>query len=155
MRRKHLILDLSHMADQAVADAFALWRGPIMASHSNARAIVPGDRQLTDESVAEIARRGGVVGISFYQRHLRTSGRATLQDVVRHVVHHARAAGDPQHVALGTDLDGGFDAKHAPIGDLSELKELPARLRLHFNKTQVDGIMGGNWLAFLERSLPS
>ena len=155
MRRKHLILDLSHMADQAVADAFALWRGPIMASHSNARAIVPGDRQLTDESVAEIARRGGVVGISLYQRHLRTSGRATLQDVVRHVVHHARAAGDPQHVALGTDLDGGFDAKHAPIDDLSELKELPARLRLHFNRSQVDGIMGGNWLAFLERSLPA
>ena len=155
MRRKHLILDLSHMADQAVADAFAIWRGPIMASHSNARAIVPGDRQLSDESVAEIARRGGVVGISFYQRHLRTPGRATLEDVVRHVVHHARAAGDPQHVALGTDLDGGFDAKHAPIGDLSELKELPARLRLHFNKTQVDGIMGGNWLAFLEGSLPA
>src|SRR5437588_76906 len=146
MRRKHVILDLSHMADQAVADAFSMWRGPIMASHSNARAIVPGDRQLTDVSVAEIARRGGVVGISFYQRHLRTSGRATLQDVVRHVVHHARAAGDPQHVALGTDLDGGFDARHAPIADLSELKELPARLRLHFNRSQVDGIMGGNWL---------
>ena len=67
---------------------------------------------------------------------------------------YARAAGDPQHVALGTDLDGGFDAKHAPIADLSELKELPARLRLHFSRSQVDGIMGGNWLAFLERSLP-
>src|SRR5207248_3377259 len=155
MRRKHVILDLSHMADQAVVDAFAIWRGPIMASHSNARDIVPGDRQLTDESVAEIARRGGVVGISFYQRHLRTSGRTPLQDVVRHVAHHAQAAGDPQHVALGTDLDGGFDATHAPLGDLSELKELPARLRLHFNKTQVDGIMGANWPAFLERSPPA
>src|SRR5436305_12138086 len=76
MRRKHVILDLSHMADQAVADAFALWRGPIMASHSNARAIVPGDRQLTDGSVAEIGRRGGVLGISFYQRPRRTPGRA-------------------------------------------------------------------------------
>src|SRR5256885_15183526 len=44
MRRKHVILDLSHMADQAVADAFATWRGPIMASHSNARQILPGHR---------------------------------------------------------------------------------------------------------------
>ena len=154
MRRKHVILDLSHMADQAVADAFAIWRGPIMASHSNARDIVPGDRQLTDESVAEIARRGGMVGVSFYAHHLRTSGRATMNDVVKHLVNHARAAGGPEHVGLGTDLDGGFDVRYAPFDNLAKLKELPARLRLHFNKTQVEGIMGNNWLNFLERSLP-
>src|SRR5438067_10382759 len=155
MRRKKVILDLSHMADAAVADAFASWRGPIMASHSNARALVPGDRQVTDETVAEIARRGGVVGVSFYQHHLRQSGRATLEDVVKHLVHHARAAGSPEHIGLGTDLDGGFDARQAPVDSLARLKELPARLRLHFSKTQVEGIMGGNWLAFLERSLPA
>jgi len=154
MRRKHVILDLSHMADQAVADAFSVWRGPIMASHSNARAIVRGDRQLTDESVAEIARRGGVVGVSFYSHHLRSSRRATLNDVVKHLVHHAHAAGGPEHVALGTDLDGGFDARQAPIDSLAKLKELPARLRVHFNRSQVEGIMGNNWLAFLDRSLP-
>jgi len=154
MRRKHVILDLSHMADQAVADAFSMWRGPMMASHSNARAIVPGDRQLTDVSVAEIARRGGVVGVSFYSHHLRSSGRATLNDVVKHIVHHARAAGGPEHVGLGTDLDGGFDARYAPIDSLAKLKELPARLRLHFNRSQVEGIMGNNWLDFLNKSLP-
>ena len=154
MRRKHVILDLSHMADQAVADAFSMWRGPIMASHSNARAIVPGDRQLTDVSVAEIARRGGVVGVSFYSHHLRSSGRATLNDVVKHIVHHARAAGGPEHVGLGTDLDGGFDARYAPIDSLAKLKELPPRLRLHFNRSQVEGIMGNNWLDFLNKSLP-
>ena len=155
MRRKQVILDLSHMADEAVADAFGMWRGPVMASHSNARAIVPGDRQVTDETVAEIARRGGMVGVSFYRQHLRSSGRATLNDVVNHVVHHARSAGGPEHVGLGTDLDGGFDARHAPIDSLARLKGLPARLRLHFNRAQVEGIMGGNWLTFLERSLPS
>jgi membrane dipeptidase len=142
------------MADQAVADAFAMWRGPIMASHANARAIVAGDRQLTDETVAEIARRGGVVGVSFYQHHLRASGRATLNDVVKHIVHHARSAGGPEHVGIGSDLDGGFDARYAPFDNLAKLKELPARLRLHFNRVQVEGIMGGNWLEFLERSLP-
>jgi membrane dipeptidase len=154
MRRKRVILDLSHMAEQAVADAFAMWRGPIMASHSNARALVPGDRQLTDETVAEIARRGGVVGVSFYEHHLRARGRSTLDDVVEHLVHHARAAGGPEHVGIGTDLDGGFDARHAPIDSLAKLKELPARLRLQFNRSQVEGIMGTNWLSFLERSLP-
>src|SRR5947209_17210297 len=86
MRRKHVILDLSHMADQAVTDAFAIWRGPIMASHSNAREIVPGDRQLTDVSVATIAVRGGVHGVRFDNHHVQSSGRATLNDTVNHII---------------------------------------------------------------------
>ena len=154
MSRKKVILDLSHMAQRAVEDAFKVWRGPIMASHSNARELVPGDRQVAAATVAEVARRGGVVGVSFYQHHLRPKGKATLDDVVAHVVHHARAAGSPEHVGLGTDLDGGFDARYAPIGSLTQLKELPARLRRHFNRAQVEGIMGDNWLDFLSRSLP-
>ena len=154
MRRKHVILDLSHMADQAVADAFELWRGPIMASHSNARDLVPGDRQITDATVAEIARRGGIVGISFYPSHLRPKGKTSLKDVVRHALHHARATGGPEHVGLGTDLDGGIDSRYGPISDLKELKELRGMLRKHFNVAQVDGIMGENWIEFLLRSLP-
>ena len=154
MRRKRVILDLSHMADQAVADAFAMWRGPIMASHSNARALMPGDRQITDATAKEVASRDGMLGVSFYAKHLRASGRATLDDVVRHVVHLAQAAGGPERVGLGTDLDGGFDARQAPMNDLGELRELRTRLVARFNKTQVDGVMGENWLAFLGRSLP-
>jgi len=153
MRRQRVILDLSHMADQAVADAFALWRGPIMASHSNARAIVPGDRQITDATAAEVARRGGMLGISFYEHHLRRAGRSSLADVVRHTLHLARAAGGPEHVGLGTDLDGGFGSKYAPVSDLSQLKDLPARLRKHFSRAQVDGVMGENWIEYLGRSL--
>jgi membrane dipeptidase len=155
MRRKHVILDLSHMADQAVADAFELWRGPIIASHSNARAIVPGDRQITDATASEIAHRGGIVGISFYPNHLRPTGKTTLDDVVRHAVHHARATGGPEHVGLGTDLDGGIDSRYGPISGLGELKQLRTKLRRHFNAAQVEGIMGENWIEFLLRSLPS
>jgi len=154
MRRKRVILDLSHMADQAVADALSTWRGPIMASHSNARELVPGDRQVTDQTVAEVARRGGIIGVSFYKDHLRRSGRATLDDVVRHMVHHAHAAGGPEHIGIGTDLDGGFDSRYAPFDDLAKLKGLRTRLRSHFNRTQIEGVMGQNWLEFLGRSLP-
>jgi membrane dipeptidase len=154
MKRKKVILDLSHMAEQAVADAFSLWRGPIMASHSNARDIVPGDRQITDATAAEVARRDGILGISFYATHLRKAGRASLADVVRHTVHLARAAGGPECVGLGTDLDGGFGAKDAPMSDLAELKGLPTLLRKYFSAAQIEGIMGGNWLEFLGRALP-
>jgi Zn-dependent dipeptidase, microsomal dipeptidase homolog len=154
MRRKRVILDLSHMADKAVADAFAMWRGPIIASHSNARALVAGDRQITDATAAQVARRDGMLGVSFYQHHLRKSGRSSLDDVVRQTVHLARAAGGPEHVGLGTDLDGGFDSRYAPFKDLAELKGLPGRLRKHFSRAQVEGVMGANWIDFLRRSLP-
>ncbi len=161
MRRKRVILDLSHMADQAVADAFELWSGPIICSHSNARAIVPGDRQITDETATEVARRGGMLGISFYPNHLRkgskkwwVKGRTSLADVVRHALHLARAAGGPEHVGIGTDLDGGIDSRYGPISDLNEMKQLPGLLRRHFSARQVEGIMGANWIDFLGRSLP-
>jgi membrane dipeptidase len=154
MRRKRVILDLSHMAQEAVEDAFKMWSGPIMASHSNSRALVPGDRQITDATAGEIARRDGVIGVSFYQKHLRTSGRATLADVEKHVVHLAQAAGGPERIGLGTDLDGGFDSSEAPLKDLAGLKELNQRLRKHFSPSQVEGVMGENWLEFLSRSLP-
>lgn len=96
-----------------------------------------------------------MLGVSFYQPHLRKSGRASLDDVVRHTVHLARAAGGPEQVGLGTDLDGGFDSRHAPVSSLDQLKDLSVRLRKHFSRAQVEGVMGTNWLGFLARALPN
>lgn len=158
MRRKHVILDLSHMAQQAVEEALAIWTGPVLASHSNARELVPGERQLAAATVAEVARRGGVVGISFAGSHLRpphAAARPTLADVVDHVIHHARSAGSAEHVGLGTDLDGGFPAARSPVDRMEELAELRRLLRARFTKRDTDGIMGDNWIAFLRRSLPA
>ena len=126
-----------------------------MSSHSDARALTPGDRQVSDETAAEIGRRGGMLGVSFYRGHLRPNGRATMTDVVAHLRHLAGAAGGPEHVGLGTDLDGGFTASDAPIKDLAELGELRNQLRRHFSPAQVAGVMGQNWIEFLRRSLPA
>src|SRR5436189_2707584 len=84
MRRKRVILDLSHMAEEAVSDAVRMWRGPIMASHSNARSIVPGDRQITDATAPEVEHRDGMPGISLYVHPLSISGCASLRRVVAH-----------------------------------------------------------------------
>src|SRR5207302_11096405 len=64
MRRKKVILDISHMADRAVADAFELWPAPTMLSHGNARDLMPRDRHLTNPTAAYSARPGGVLPIS-------------------------------------------------------------------------------------------
>ncbi len=155
MAGSSLILDLSHLAEQALQDCFDAWQGPLIASHSNAQALNPGDRQLSDRSLAEIGRRGGVIGVSFFRGHLRADGRAArMPDVVRHVRHLARAAGGPEHVGLGTDSDGGFAARDSPLRNLKRLPALAPLLRAHFSRVQVEGILGGNWIDFLRRSLP-
>ncbi|MDQ6692365.1 MAG: membrane dipeptidase [Candidatus Dormibacteraeota bacterium] len=155
MGKRGMILDLSHMAQQSVEEALEAWRGPLIASHSNARSLVPGDRQISDETAAEVARRDGVIGVSFYRGHLRPDGRrATLLDVVAHLRHLARAADGPEHVALGTDLDGGFGVRDAAVHDLAELARLRPLLRRHFSGAAVDGILGGNWLRLLRSALP-
>jgi microsomal dipeptidase-like Zn-dependent dipeptidase len=75
--------------------------------------------------------------------------------VVRHAVHIARAAGGPEHVGIGTDLDGGFNAARAAMKRTTDFPKLEARLRKQFSAGQVQGIMGGNWLRFLAESLPA
>jgi membrane dipeptidase len=156
MAAAEMILDLSHLAQDAVDEALGLWKGPLIASHSNARALVPGDRQLADETAAEVGRRGGMLGVSFYRGHLRTDReRPSLEDVAAHLRHLAVAAGGPEHLGLGTDCDGGFAADAAPFDDYGRIRDLRPLLRRHFSVRQVEGIMGGNWLAFLRRSLPT
>ena len=82
--------------------------------HSNCRAIVATDRQISDDMIREIARRGGVIGINFYDRFLLQvrvrQAPATLEDVVKHVRHICDLTGTASHVAIGTDMDGDWDA---------------------------------------------
>ncbi len=155
MARYGMILDLTHLSDQAVSDALAVWEGPVIASHSNARALCPGERQLADDTVAAIARRNGMIGVSFYKDHLRADGqRPRLDDVVNHIRRLAEAAGSPRYVGLGTDADGLFPASESPIDNLIELDDLERMLQEHFDKSDVAGIMGTNWIDFLLRFLP-
>lgn len=155
MRRYGLILDISHMADRAVADAFELWRGPVMASHSNARELVPGDRQISDETIKGVADRNGVIGVSLFRGHLSSRPKAGIADVVRHIHHIARVTGSTDHIGIGSDLDGGFVAADAAISSVSQMAGLRTALRRRFSDEEVDGIMGANWLSFFERALPA
>jgi membrane dipeptidase len=158
-----IIHDTSHLAEESFWQLLHLTRGPVMASHSNCRAIVPTDRQLSDEMIKAIVARGGVIGINFFDRFLlppdqQGRRRATLVDVVRHMQHICDLAGDARHVAIGTDMDGGLGRNEIPIeietsADLSKLQQ--ALSVAGFGDDDVVGIMGGNWLAFFKRSLPT
>jgi membrane dipeptidase len=155
MRRHHLILDLSHMADRSVRDSLELWTGPLIASHVGARALCGRQRQMPDDVVREVAARDGLLGVSLFSGHLRLQPPASIGDVVEHAAHFARVAGDTRFVGLGSDLDGGFDAALAAISSLADLRSLRRALARRFGIAEAEGIMGGNWLRFLQSALPS
>jgi membrane dipeptidase len=140
-----------------------LARGPVMASHSNARAIVPSDRQISDEMIRAIAERGGVVGLNLYDEFLMPpqvykTRLCRMDDFLAHVQHMCDLIGDAKHVAIGTDLDGGVGREQIPqeIQTIADLSKIGDALRTRgYSDDDVKNVMGGNWLRFFARALPS
>jgi membrane dipeptidase len=160
--RFRIIHDASHLAEASFWQLLDLSPGKLIASHSNCRAIVPTDRQLSDAMIRAIAGRDGVIGINFYDRFLIAPGeygkrRATLDDVVTHVRHICDVIGDDRHVGIGTDMDGGLGREQIPVeietsADLPRLADaLGAR---GLNDTAVRNILGDNWRSFFAQALP-
>ncbi len=150
VRRIHAfggIVDVSHASDEAFADAYsqALAAGkPMVATHSNARALANHPRNLSDPQLRAIAKTGGVVGINFHSPFLLGGpGRAKLGDVVRHIRHVIRVAGI-DHVALGSDFEGGI----TPPGALQDVRGFPrlaeALQQAGLSRLQVEQVFGLN-----------
>jgi membrane dipeptidase len=156
------ILDLTHMSDEASLQALDRYEGTIVASHSNARAIIPTMRQLSDLQIRRIAERGGVIGIvlanNFLKPELSKSDpkdAVTLQDVVAHIDHMCQLVGDAAHVGIGSDFDGGFGREHVPaeIESAASLPLIAEALKSYgYGPADIAQIMGGNWLALLRRT---
>jgi membrane dipeptidase len=155
--RLGIILDISHLAEQAFWELLDLSPRPVIASHSNCRQIVPTARQLSDAMIRAIVGRGGVIGINFYDKFLlrpAESRRATLDDVMNHLRHICDIAGDCRHVGLGTDMDGGLGRQEIPR-QITTSADLPcvadAARSAGFADADVAALMGGSWLAFFGR----
>jgi membrane dipeptidase len=156
-----VIHDASHLAEESFWELLAATSGPVMASHSNCRSIVPTDRQLSDEMIIALGQRGGVIGINFFDKFLLRPGeyqtrRARLGDLVEHVRLMCDLIGDAEHVGIGTDMDGGFGMEHIPeeIQTSADLPKIAEALRAAgFAAAEVEGIMGGNWVRFFKSAL--
>jgi membrane dipeptidase len=158
-----ILVDVTHLTDQAHWELLDIYDGPICASHHNCRALTPGQRQLTDDMISSIAERDGVIGTAFdswmldpgWQRNLSAGEQqsgATLQTIVEHVDHIAQLTGTSRHCGIGTDLDGGFGTEQAPrdLNTIADLQSLPALLLAKgFSDEDVSGILSGNWLRLL------
>ncbi len=164
LERAGMILDTSHMAEQSFFDALELFHGAVIASHSNCRAFVNTDRQLSDEMIRAIIARDGVIGAVMYNNFIQADwaktakkDAVTLADVVRHTRHVCDLAGDARHVGIGTDFDGGFGMESTPreIDTAADLQKFADALSAaSFNDADIANVLGGNWIRLLRRALP-
>lgn len=157
------ILDLSHMAEEATLQALDSYEGVIVATHSNARALVSGQRQLSDLQIRRIAERDGVIGVVLFNGFLKADyakgdpkSSVTIEDVVAHIDHICQCVGDAAHVGIGSDFDGGFGVEATPEGidSHSDLKLLSSALKEYgYPEDDIIGILGGNWLKVVRHAL--
>ena len=169
MREAGMVLDITHMADQAVWESLEIWDGPVMASHCVCRSIVRGQRHLTDDMIRELVRRGGVIGLVFCQMFIdpevvweNKPDRSTyvskygMEGLIPHIERIGDLAGGSlKNIAIGTDMDGGFGAEITPtdVDTIADLQGFPAVLgRAGYGEEVAEGILSGNALRFFREA---
>ena len=149
MNRVGMMVDLSHGAESSFWDALEESRTPIVCSHSSCRALCDHPRNLTDEQMRALARKGGVMQVTLYNGFLRTDGQATVMDAVRHILHAVDVMGI-EHVGIGTDFDG--DGGVPGVASASELLNLTRLLRREgFMPDQLRLLWGENFLRVMRQ----
>lgn len=146
-----ILVDLAHITEKGFWDVAAISSRPLVASHSNAHALTPAARNLTDRQLDAIGERRGLVGLNFAVTMLRADGRrdrnTPLDDMIRHIDHLVGRVGI-DCVALGSDFDGAEIP--AAIGDAAGLQNLVAALRAAgYGGQDVEKICRDNWLRIL------
>jgi membrane dipeptidase len=143
----NMVVDLSHLNARGFWDVAGLSDAPLIATHCGAHAVAPASRNLTDDQLDEIGKTNGLVGIPYIVDFLREDGKLDAATPLTQVVAHVRHVADRigvDHVALGSDFDGGVipDA----IGDVTGLPKLLDALRADgFTDDEVARIAWSNW----------
>ncbi|MEA3307888.1 MAG: membrane dipeptidase [Chloroflexota bacterium] len=163
MAEHHLLLDLSHLWEDAADSALDAYPGPIAASHANPRAFVDSPRALSDDLIRRIAARDGVIGVVPFNRMLEPGWntslpRLPLQRVVEAIDYICQLVGSAAHVGLGSDFDGGFGRESIPAGleSSADLHQLAPLLQEQgYSATQIDQLFNQNWLRLFKDVLPA
>lgn len=164
MEELGIILDATHLCDDSFREAMDFYQGPVWASHSNSRTLVPHNRQFTDEQLRELISREAVIGSAFDAWMLTPNWiRGTsdpkamdvsLDSVVDQIDYICQLAGNANHAAIGSDLDGAFGKEQSPhdLDTIADLQKIPDLLSQRgYSDADIDRIMSANWIRFLDR----
>jgi membrane dipeptidase len=154
VNRLGIAVDVSHASDRATKEIIALASetgAPVIATHSNARALANHPRNLADTELLGIAKSGGVVGVNFHSAFVTRRSPATLADVVLQVKYLVNLMG-PEHVAIGSDFEGEIrpPAELADVGGYQKLAQ--ALVVAGVSKDTVEAVFSKNALRVLCRS---
>src|SRR5215471_3494869 len=149
--RLRILIDLSHLNERGFWDVAAISDAPLVATHSNAHALSPHARNLTDKQLTAIGETGGMVGVNFATSYLRPDGRhdadTPVDLVIEHLEHILKRVGE-DGVGFGSDFDG---AKvPAEIGNAAGLQNLVQVMRARgYGEPLIEKLCYRNWLRVL------
>ncbi len=163
-------LDLSHMDEPAALECLDIYPGPIVITHANCLALLPGyatNRHVSDRVIRGLIERGGVMGVVPFNSFLKVGWlrkggsrreEVPLSAVADHIDHICQLAGDVRHAGIGTDFDGGFGLQSVPpeIDTIADLHKLADFLRPRgYSESDIEAVLSGNWLNHLRENLPA
>ena len=152
MNRLGMLIDVSHLNEEGFWDVLRLSEAPVIASHSNARALCNHPRNLTDKQIVALAERGGVIGVNFCPDFLARERQATIHDVIEQIEYLVKVGGE-DCAALGSDFDG---ISHTPLGleHCGKMPEVAEFLKERgYRTSQIEKVMGGNLLRICQTVL--
>ena len=165
MERLNIILDATHLCDDSFWEALDHFHGHVWASHNNCRALVDHNRQFSDEMIRELINRGAVIGgvmdtwmmVPNWIKGVSTPKEmnVNLDVLIDHMDHICQVAGNANHIAIGSDLDGAFGKEQSPydIKTIADLQKIPALLlKRGYSTSDIENVMHGNWLRFLRNA---
>lgn len=163
MEKLGILLDLTHLSDEAFWEALDSFNGFVLASHNNCRALVAHQRQFDNKQIRALISRDGVMGVAFdnwmirpgWTRGAKDNVQVTLAHVTDHIDYICQLAGNSQHAAIGSDLDGGFGREQSPsdldtIEDVQRIAEILSKRG--YSDSDIASIMHGNWLRLLRKA---
>lgn len=142
MDRLHMIMDVAHSSDKVVDDILQHYKGPIMTSHTGVDGTKDSYRNLSDQHLKAIAKRGGIIGIAFFPGAIGDTG---IPGIVQAMKYTKDLIGI-QYIALGSDFDGSVTTPFDVTGYPLLVDEM---LRQGFSSDEIRAIMGDNLKRFL------
>jgi membrane dipeptidase len=143
MNRVGMVVDVSHCGERTTLDAFAASSRPVLVTHANCRALVPGHpRCKPDALLRALAAQGGVIGITAVRAFVRQPELPTLDDLLDHFEHVARVAG-VEHVGIGSDVD--VDGRDPRTGRPRPAYAIEGLDHARRTVTIVDGLLRRGW----------
>lgn len=152
MNRLGMIIDISHIAEKGFYDVAELSQKPIIASHSDVKALCDHVRNLTDRQILTIKEKQGVIGVNYYSKFLTDKGTGTIKDIINHIEYIASLAGI-DHVGLGSDFDG-IDMWPSDMAGVEHINGIFNELaKLNYTDDEISKIAGGNFMRIAEQIL--